>query len=136
VGDDVSPSVVLLDTHVVLWWSAEPDRVSKRATSVLEDADQLAVAAVTWVELAWMARSERVVLSIPVRAWLEGLASQLRTMTISPAIADTAVTLPSAFPRDPADRLIFATAVEHQLPLVTKDRSIRDSRLPGVEVVW
>jgi PIN domain nuclease of toxin-antitoxin system len=132
----MSPSVVLLDTHVVLWWSAEPDRVSKRARAVLEGADQLAVAAISWVELAWMARSERVVLSVPVRSWLDRLAAQLRTIGITPAIADAAVALPSSFPRDPADRLIFATAVEHDLPLVTKDRAIRDSGVPGARTVW
>ena len=132
----VSSSAVLLDTHVVLWWSTEPDRVSKRVGSMLEDADQLAVAAISWVELAWMARNERVVVSLPVRSWLDRLAAQVRTIGITPAIADTAIALPSTFPRDPADRLICATAIEHDLPLVTKDQAIRESGLPSPRVVW
>ena len=132
----MSSRAVLLDTHVVHWWSAEPKRISKRAQSVLDDADELLVAAVSWFELAWMARSERIALGVPVRSWLDGLAAQLRTIAITPAIADIAVALPSTFPRDPADRLIYATAVEHDLPLVTKDRAIRDSGLPGTRTVW
>lgn len=136
MDDCVSPPVVLLDTHVVLWWSTEPNRVSRRAKTALEGADELAVAAISWVELAWLARNERVVLSIPVRSWLDRLAAQLRTIGITPAIADTAVGLPSSFPPDPADRLIFATAVEHDLALVSKDRAIRDSGVPGARVVW
>lgn len=128
--------MVLLDTHVVLWWSAEPDRVSKRARVALEAAGELAVAGISWFELAWMARNERVVLSVPVRTWLDGLAAQLRTLGLTPAIAEAAVALPSSFPRDPADRLIYATAVEHDLPLVTKDRAIRESGVPGARVVW
>ncbi len=128
--------MVLLDTHVVLWWSAEPSRVSKRARTLLEDAEELAVAAISWVELAWMARAERVALSVPARSWLHSLAAQLRTIPISPAIADTAMAVPSSFPGDPADRLIYATAREHDLPLVTKDRAIRESGLPGVRTVW
>jgi PIN domain nuclease of toxin-antitoxin system len=83
-----------------------------------------------------MARNERIVLSVPVRTWLDGLAGQLRTIGVTPAIADTAVSLPSSFPRDPADRLIFATALEHDLPLVTKDRAIRESAVPGAHTVW
>ena len=132
----MSPGAVLLDTHVVHWQSAEPERLSKRAQEALDAADELIVAAISWFELAWMAHNERIALSVSVRSWLDGLAAQLRTLGVTPAIADTAVALPSSFPRDPADRLIYATAVEHDLPLVTKDRAIRDGGLPGVRTVW
>jgi PIN domain nuclease of toxin-antitoxin system len=128
--------VVLLDTHVVHWWSAEPERVSVPARQALEDADELAVAAISWFELAWMARHERITLNIPIRSWLEGLAAQVRTLGVTPAIADTAVALPTSFPGDPADRLIYATAVEHDLRLVTKDRSLLDHPHPRSPAVW
>lgn len=71
-----------------------------------------------------------------MRSWLDSLAAQLRTIPITPAIADAAVALPSSFPPDPADRLIYALAVEHDLPLVRKDRAIRESRVRGARVVW
>jgi PIN domain nuclease of toxin-antitoxin system len=129
-------STVLLDTHVVHWWSAEPQRVSAVAAEALEEAEELAVAAITWFELAWLAKHERIVVKIPIRSWLLGLAAQVRTIGIVPAIADTAVNLPSSFPADPADRLIFATAVEHGLRLVTKDRGIRDHAHPGPATIW
>ena len=127
---------VLLDTHVIHWWSAEPRRVSARARAVLDEADELAVAAISWLELAWLARHERIAVNIPIRSWLEGLATQLRTFGTTPAIADTAVALPSSFPGDPADRLIYATAIEHDLPLVTKDRAIRVNAHPRSVAVW
>jgi PIN domain nuclease of toxin-antitoxin system len=127
---------VLLDTHVVHWWSAEPRRVSAPARDALDRADEFAIAAISWFELAWLARNERIVLNVPIRSWLEGLAAQLRTIGVTPAIADTAVALPSSFPRDPADRLIYATAVENDLPLVTKDRAIRDHASPRSRAIW
>jgi PIN domain nuclease of toxin-antitoxin system len=127
---------VLLDTHVVHWWSAEPRRVSASARRALEAADELTIAAISWFELAWLARNERILLNVPIRSWLEGLSSQLRTTGVTPAIADAAVALPSSFPRDPADRLIYATAVEHDLPLVTKDQAIRDYVRPRSRAVW
>ncbi len=103
---------------------------------MLRQADELAVAAVTWFELAWLAQHERILVAIPHRSWLERLAAQVRTIPLSPAIAATAVALPSSFPGDPADRLIYATAIEHGLQLVTKDRQLRAHRHPGVVTVW
>jgi PIN domain nuclease of toxin-antitoxin system len=129
-------NTLLLDTHVVHWWSAEPERVSAPAREALEKADELAVAAISWYELAWLARHERITVNVPTRTWLQGLAAQLRTIGVTPAIADTAVALPSSFPGDPADRLIYATAIEHGLELVSKDRAIRDHHGARSLVVW
>ena len=83
------PDPVLLDSHVVHWWSAEPDRISDVATKALAEADELAVAAISWFELAWLAEHERIVVTIPIRSWLEQLAAQVRTLGLTPAIADT-----------------------------------------------
>lgn len=129
-------TTVLLDSHVVQWWSAEPDRLSTNATRVLDGADELAIASISWFELAWLAHHERIVVSIPVRSWLEQLATQLRTVGVTPAIATAAAALPTSFPGDPADRLIYATAVEKGWPLVTKDRRLRQHRAPRPVAVW
>ncbi|MGH2853402.1 MAG: type II toxin-antitoxin system VapC family toxin [Solirubrobacteraceae bacterium] len=129
-------STVILDTHVVHWWSAEPGRVSRAAAEALNAADELAVAAISWFELAWLAKNERITLTIPIRSWLEQLATQLRTVAITPAVAETAVSLPSSFPGDPADRLIYATAIEHGWQLVTKDHKLRAHRHPRALAVW
>ena len=129
-------TTVLLDTHVIHWWSAEPGRISEAATVALHEADELAVAAISWFELAWLARHERIVLTIPIRSWLEQLSAQVRTIGITVAVADTAVSLPSSFPGDPADRLIYATAVEHGWRLVTKDKRLRSHRHPQPVALW
>lgn len=129
-------TTVLLDSHVVHWWSAEPERVSDAAAQALTEADELTVAAISWWELAWLAKHERIVVAIPVRSWLEQLAARVRTLPLSPAIAETAVSLPSSFPADPADRLIYATAIEHGLQLVTKDRKLREHRHPQAVALW
>jgi PIN domain nuclease of toxin-antitoxin system len=129
-------SAVLLDTHVVHWWSAESDRVSHPARQALNTADELLVAAVSWYELAWLARHGRIALNVPIRSWLESLGAQVRTIGLSPAIADTAVGLPDSFPGDPADRQIYATAIEQGVKLVTKDRAIAVHDEPRSLVVW
>jgi len=129
-------TTVLLDSHVLHWWSAEPDRLSAVARTAVLEADELAVASITWFELAWLAAHERIDVAIPISTWLQGLSAQVRTVGTTPAIALAAVTLPSSFPGDPADRLIYATAVEHGWPLVTKDRRLRDHRHPRPIAVW
>lgn len=129
-------STVVLDSHVVHWWSAEPDRISTAAARAINDADELAVADISWFELAWLARHDRIVLTIPIAAWLERLAAQVRTIPVTPAIANTAVSLPASFPGDPADRLIYATAVEQGWPLITKDEKLRTHRHPHPVTVW
>jgi PIN domain nuclease of toxin-antitoxin system len=126
----------MLDTHVIHWWSAEPDRISRAATKALNEADELAVAAISWFELAWLANRERIIVTVPIRSWLEQLAREVRTVGMTPAIADTAVSLPSSFPGDPADRLIYATAIEHGWRLITKDGKLRAHRHPRSLALW
>jgi PIN domain nuclease of toxin-antitoxin system len=55
---------------------------------------------------------------------------------MTPAIADTAVALPSSFPGDPADRLIYATAIEHGYRLVTRDDRLRTHPFPVPITLW
>ena len=129
-------TTVILDTHVVHWWSSEPGRVSRAAAEALSEADELAVAAISWFELAWLAKNERITVTTPIRSWLAQLSGELRTVGITPAVAETAVSLPSSFPGDPADRLIYATAIEHGWRLVTKDRKLRAHRHPRALAVW
>ncbi|MDP3712981.1 MAG: PIN domain-containing protein [Mycobacteriales bacterium] len=96
----------------------------------MAEADQLAVAAITWNELAWLATHGRIALALPVGSWLEQLAGQVGTIGITPAIAASAVALPASFPADPADRLIYSTAVEQGWSLVTKDKRLREHPHP------
>jgi PIN domain nuclease of toxin-antitoxin system len=127
---------LLLDTHALFWWATEPDRLGAPSRRAIEAADELAVAAYTWWELAWMARSGRIGHSIPPRALIAALARDVRTVPLTPAIATAAAELPDAFPKDPGDRLIYATAVEHGWPLVSKDGRLHAFDAEGAVVIW
>ena len=102
-----------IDSHVVHWWSADPERLSVAAVREIEAADEVAVDSTTGFELAWLARHNRITISVPVRSWLEGLAEDLRTVPTAPAIAKTAAALPASFSGDPADR--YSTAISIRL---------------------
>src|SRR3954469_12464181 len=134
MGDGMS--TILRDSHVLHWWSAEPAKLSRAATRSVEAADEIAVAAITWFELAWLAEHERIIVAVPARSWLEDLAADVRTVGITPSVAAAAVALPASFPGDPADRVIYATAIEYGWQLVTKDRRLREHRHPRKITVW
>jgi PIN domain nuclease of toxin-antitoxin system len=54
----------VLDSHVVHWWSAEPERVSRVAARAIGEADELVIDDISWFELAWLARREHIVLTV------------------------------------------------------------------------
>lgn len=129
-------TTLLLDTHTLHWWSSEPAELSDQAASAIEEADELVIASISWFELAWLAENDRITITIPIRSWLEGMAGQVRTVPITPAVAAAAVALPKSFPGDPMDRIIYATATEHGWPLVTKDERMRRHTYPHQITLW
>ncbi len=129
-------STVLVDTHVLQWWATEPERVSEQGAAALAGATELAVSGATWYELAWLIARSRLSVEVPIRAWLDYLARDVRTIPITVAVAVRAAEFEDPFPRDPIDRLIFATAVEHGLPLVSGDVRIRRADSTRRRVIW
>jgi PIN domain nuclease of toxin-antitoxin system len=129
--------VILLDSHVLIWAVADPKRLSRAAASAIRRArrgDDLAVSAITAYEVAWQITSARIqgygTVEAAVRRFLEGVT--IRPITLE--IAALATQFPDDYPRDPADRLIGATARAEGLTLVTRDERMR--RSPLLTTVW
>ncbi len=124
---------VLLDTHVVLWWFGDRSRLAPDIRRVLEDrtTHKLHMSAISLWEIATLHELGRIELDRPLFEWLEEsvAALGLRVETITPAVAAAVAALPSSFHRDPADRIIVATAKVSGFPVATQDRRIRESRL-------
>lgn len=130
---------VVLDTHVLLWWKADPDRLSPAAAGSLDAASKILVSPISCWEIAMLIAKGRVKLDRPVRVWLHDLLASPR-LGLAELTASTAVAAAELVDLhgDPADRFIVATAETLRVPLVTKDRLIQDyaSRRGRLRVVW
>lgn len=126
--------MIVLDTHVLLWARADPERLTPTAHRVVAGATGWAISDMTLWEIAMLHRKRRIELSTPLVEYLRGVASDAQVLPISPEVAAAVGGLPDDFPaRDPADRIIYATARTHELPLVSSARELR-SHDPAV--VW
>lgn len=124
----------LLDTHVLVWWLAQDPRLSQRQTEILESADPeapLLVAGISLWEVATLNGLGRLEFQIPLRDWLEQATAPplVELIPITPAIAAEVASLPDSFHRDPADRILVASARVLGATLLTRDRRIIDSEL-------
>jgi PIN domain nuclease of toxin-antitoxin system len=118
---------VLLDTHVLLWASEEPERLGKKARALLlDEAQELHVSSVTTLEIARLASLKQVILSSPAVAWCERARRAIGAIAqpIDDAIAAEAYALPGAFHADPADRILAATSRLLGFRLLTADTRI------------
>src|SRR5688572_7080934 len=91
--------LILLDTHVVLWWASGDSRLSSRAEREIAKADDLLISPVSCWEIATLVRMERIRLDRDVYVWIDDLFGQdrVRTAQVSPQIAVAAGLLPSRF---------------------------------------
>ncbi|WP_459673340.1 type II toxin-antitoxin system VapC family toxin [Acidisoma sp. 7E03] len=137
----------MLDTHVLLWWLAdEVDKLSADARSVLylsqppspaETADpSIIVSSITALEIAQLVDRGRLTLKMDITNWLATVESipSIRFVPVNSDIAIQSVQLPGTFHKDPADRIIVATARMYGVPLVTADRLIH--AYPHVQTIW
>ena len=123
---------MLLDTHILLWWLIDERRLTKAHRGLLEKAEAdgaLRLATISLWEIALLVARGRVMLPGPAAAFLEDLERdpRLSWCPLTAQIAADAAGLGPEFPRDPADRIIAATARCEGLTLVTADQAIRDS---------
>ncbi len=130
--------MILLDTHVVVWLVSEPERLSKKAKAAIDDARQngegLAVSGITFVEITTLYGRRRILLAMSLESFLGELERKFVVLPINARTCARMLSLPAGYPKDPADRVIGATALVEGMGLVTADREIRRAKV--VRTIW
>lgn len=129
---------ILLDTHAWFWALSEPERLSDKALKKIKTTkpSDRGIASISIWEFVMMVTRARVQIHIPIDQWLQQAISDtgITVFKLSPPVAIDSCSLPGEFHKDPADRLITATARVHELTLITKDTKILDYE--HVNTVW
>ena len=129
--------MILLDTHVLIWATSDPGKLSKAAGNAIrraEHTDGMAISAITLWEVSWLATHGRLQTAGTVESYVAGVTSRVVIRPITVQIAVLANQLPGSYPNDPCDRLIGATALSEGLRLITKDSNIRACQ--QIATVW
>ena len=121
--------MIVLDTHVWVWWVQGEPRLTRAATERIEreEPSGIGVSAISCWEIAKLVEHGRLELPLPVEDWLTTALAYpgMTLLPISPRIAVESTQLPGEFHNDPADQLIVATARVLNCVLVTADSKIR-----------
>ncbi len=131
--------MIVLDTHVLVWWVTSDAALSKAAAASIEReriAGEILLSSISAWEIAMLVSRERLLLSMDVSSWLSSVTQieAVRFVPVDMSIAVKSVTLPGTFHKDPADRMIVATARALAAPLVTADEKIRG--YAHVKTIW
>jgi PIN domain nuclease of toxin-antitoxin system len=126
---------LLLDTHIWLWSTLEPQRLTRRVKKALADpANELWLSPVSVAELIVLLRKGRITLPRDVGAWVAKTIQDLELteapLTVEVALAIASMNFPHA---DPADHFLAATAKVFALTLVTADQHLIG--LTGIQVL-
>lgn len=133
--------MIVLDTHILLWWvngCGELSNAAKRAIDQERKAKDgsLVVSSISVWEIAMLVQHERLVLGTDIEAWLQTVAQikEVRFVPVDNVVALRSNSLPDVFHKDPADRIIVATARVLSAPLVTADERIL--KYEHVKTIW
>lgn len=131
--------MLLLDTHTWLWWLSNPESLSKKAARTIDkaiDENAIAISSISVWEVAMLVERERLQFNTDYRDFIEN-TEKLSFVKFIPAdntILLRSVTLPDFNHKDPADRIIIATANRLSATLITKDERILNYKY--VKTLW
>lgn len=120
--------MILLDTHVLIWFVNGDQRLGQKARGVLEQAmetSEAALSAISFWEIGFLVEKARIDLGSPTDQWIadfQGRGVCLWPITVQTVLA--ALQNPAGLSGDAGDRLLVGTAREREVPLMTADRQL------------
>ena len=121
--------MVILDTHIWFYYiNNGVETLSNDIQKVIHDSDILGISIISCWEMAMLVTKERIKLSIDIQDWISTALSYkgFKLIDLTPEIAVLSTRLPGNIHKDPADRIIAASCIKHNIPLCTHDQQIID----------
>jgi PIN domain nuclease of toxin-antitoxin system len=115
--------MIVLDTHIWFWWiNNDHQSLGAVRQEQIASAKTIAVSAISCFEIAWLERHQRICLPCKTTEWFEKALSHsnIELLPVTPAIAVRAVNMHEHH-SDPQDRIIIASAIEHNAKLMSDD---------------
>ncbi|OGM26867.1 twitching motility protein PilT [Candidatus Woesebacteria bacterium RIFCSPHIGHO2_01_FULL_39_28] len=131
--------MILLDTHTFVWWIGNPEFLSIKAKQEIDKAKnkrEILVSSISVWEICLLVTKKRLKLTMDVETWIEKVEelSVVKFVPIDNKIAIKSTQLLDPFHKDPADRIIVASALENGATLITSDKKILE--YPFVKTLW
>lgn len=131
--------MIVLDTHVWVWFVSNPELLSKPAKKAINAAmaqKEIFISSISAWEVALLVDKKRLELTLDITDWI-AKTEKLQFFQFIPvdnSVAVKSVNLPQPLHSDPADRIIIATAITIAASVVTKDEKILN--YPHVKSIW
>jgi PIN domain nuclease of toxin-antitoxin system len=130
---------IVIDTHIVIWYFAEPNQLSGSAESAIDKAEAngtIYISAITIVELIYLTEKAKIPADvlISLRQALDDPTTAFRLIALSREVSDEVENISRLIVPEMPDRIIAATALHLNLPLITKDSKIL--ALQNIKTIW
>lgn len=131
--------MIVLDTHVLVWFVSSPQKLSLNAQKRIHQEtkkNEALVSSISIWEVYMLIKKKRLKLTMHQDTWLEKVESLpfIQFVPVDNRIASQSVNLPEPLHNDPADRIIITTALSLGATLITSDRRIL--RYLHVQSLW
>ena len=131
--------MIVIDTHILIWWVSGDKKLSNAAKNIIKKTlvdSEVIISSISVWEISMLIEKERLVISMDIESWINEVSSieGVRFMPVDNEIGIKSTKLPGDFHKDPADRIIVATARKLAVALVTADEKIIE--YPYVKTIW
>ena len=131
--------MIVIDTHIIIWYALKPDALSSNAKEAIRKAnenDSIIICEISLWEIAMLIKKRRLKIEASYIEFTELIlrSNNYLIKGITPQIADLSVNLPEEINPDPADRIICATSIAYNAPLVTSDKNLLKSKM--IKTIW
>ncbi len=127
--------MITLDTCSLVWLSLSPDRLSKNADKAIKN-NSLIMSDISFWEIAMLTKNGRLIIDTSYSEFIKLLLSSfsIQVDPITPEIARMSVEFDDSVNSDPADRIIAATSLIENAPLVTADKNLINAKV--INTIW